>query len=155
MPSRKLKAFLDEQHVKYVSIQHSRAYTASEIAASAHVSGREFAKTVIVKLEGELAMAVLPSSHKVDFDLLGETAGAQGAELATEAEFRERFPDCDVGAMPPFGNLYAMDTYVAEALTENAEIVFNAGTLTELIRMRYADFARLVNPVVLRFAARV
>ncbi len=155
MPSRKLKAFLDEQHVKYVSIQHSRAYTASEIAASAHVSGREFAKTVIVKLEGELAMAVLTSSHKVDFDLLGETAGAQGAELATEAEFRERFPDCDVGAMPPFGNLYGMDTYVAEALTENAEIVFNAGTLTELIRMRYADFARLVNPVVLRFAARV
>ncbi len=152
MPVQKLKQFLDENQVKYVSISHSKAYTAQEVAASAHIKGKELAKTVIVKLDNATAMAVLPASYHVDLELLREAAGASRAALATESEFKGMFPDCETGAMPPFGNLYGMDVYVAEALAEDAEIAFNAGSHTELIRMAYKDFERLVQPKVLRFA---
>lgn len=154
MPARKLKRFLDDRGIKYVSIRHSPAYTAQEIAASAHVPGKELAKTVMVRLDGTLALAVLPASRRVDFDLLREATGAHEVALAGEAEFRDRFPECEVGAMPPFGNLYGMRTYVAGSLAEDEEIVFNAGTHTELIRMHYADFAKAVEPELLRFSAR-
>ncbi len=152
MPINKLKAFLDEHRVKYVSITHSRAYTAQEIAASAHIPGKELAKTVMVRLDDDLAMAVLPASYQVDFDLLKGATGARKVELATEDEFKDLFPECELGAMPPFGNLYGMDVFVASTLAEDEEIAFNAGTHTELIRMAYPDFVRLVEPVVLRFS---
>lgn len=152
MPVQKLKAFLDENGVKYVTISHSRAYTAQEVAASTHTPGKEMAKTVMVKLDGKMAMAVLPASHHIDFDHLKEVTGAETVELATESEFKDLFPDCEVGAMPPLGNLYGMETWVARALTEDDEIAFNAGSHTEIIRMSYKDFERLARPRIVPFA---
>jgi Ala-tRNA(Pro) deacylase len=153
MPVEALREFLDRNRIKYVVISHSPAHTAQEIAASAHIPGREMAKTVIVKIDGRLAMAVLPASELVDLDLLADAAFAQRLELAEEEEFEDRFPDCQLGAMPPFGNLYGMDVYVAESLAEDDEIAFNGGSFTELVRMAYADYARLVKPRILRFVA--
>jgi Ala-tRNA(Pro) deacylase len=153
MPAQKLKEFLDSQNVKYVSINHSSAFTAQEIAASAHISGKDLAKTVIVKLDDKLAMAVLPASRKVDLDLLQQATGATQVTLANEQEFREKFPECETGAMPPFGNLYRLNTFVDQRLREDEEIAFNAGTHTELIKMSYADFERLAAPVVLDYSA--
>ncbi len=153
MPVQKLKTFLDDHRVKYVTIRHSPAYTAQEIAASAHVKGREMAKTVMIKIDGEMTMAVLPASFQVDLDMLMDAFGAQRVELATEDEFKGRFPECEVGAMPPFGNLYDLDVYVAGELAEDDEIAFNAGSHTELVKLGYADFARLVKPRVLDFLA--
>lgn len=152
MPVKKLRDFLDSNDVKYVAVSHSPAFTAQEIAASAHIPGKELAKTVIVTVDGKTAMAVLPASCQVDFDLLTDSIGARTVELTKEEEFRDLFTACDVGAMPPFGNLYGMDVYVADALLEDEEIAFNAGSHTELIRMQYADFERLVQPKVMKFA---
>ncbi len=155
MPINKLKEFLDSKHIQYIVISHSPAFTAQQIAASAHVKGKELAKTVMVKIDGNLAMAVLPASQKVDLERLREAAGADQVELASEREFRDRFPDCDLGAMPPFGNLYGLDVYVADTLTDDDEIAFNAGSFTELVRMAYRDFEQLVQPEVLRFTVSV
>lgn len=152
MPIEKLRTFLDREGVKYVIITHSRAYTAQEAAASAHIPGKDLAKTVIVKLDGRLAMAVLPASYHVDLEHLAEVAGVERATIASEKDFAGQFPDCDTGAMPPFGNLYGMDVYVAEALAEDEEIAFAAGSHTELLRMSYRDFERLVEPKVLAFS---
>jgi len=152
MPANKLKEFLDSQRVKYVTISHSPSYTAQEVAASAHVRGKDLAKTVMVTLNGKMAMVVLPASRKIGFDLLREASGAEDVQLASERAFCDMFPGCEVGAMPPFGNLYGMDVYVSELLEEDAEIAFNAGSHTELIRLAYADFVRLVNPKVVRLA---
>jgi len=153
MPVRKLKKCLDDGGVKYISIQHSPAYTAQEIAASAHVPGSELAKTVVVKFDGRLAMAVLSASEHIDLARLKYEVGAKSAVLASEEEFRDAFPDCEVGAMPPFGNLYGMDVYVSEELASHGSITFSAGSHTELIRLAYADFERLAKPIELRFAA--
>jgi len=155
MPGQEVRRFLDKHNIQYVTIIHSPAYTAQGIAAAAHVVGRELAKTVMVKVGGKMAMAVLPAPFKVNFDLLREAIGSSHVELATEKEFEGMFPDCEVGAMPPFGNLYGMDVYVAETLAEDDEIAFNAGTHTELIRMNYRDFEQLVNPKILRFSAHL
>ncbi len=152
MPVQRLKEFLDEQGVRYVSIAHSTAFTAQEIAALTHIPGREMAKTVILKLDDKMAMAVLPASRHVDLGAVKAAAGAKHAGLATEAEFRERFPDCETGAMPPFGNLYEMPVFVEEALTRDREIAFNAGSHSEIIRLAYEDFARLVRPTIASFA---
>ncbi|MEW6412491.1 MAG: YbaK/EbsC family protein [Candidatus Zixiibacteriota bacterium] len=155
MPVDKLKSFLDTNDVKYVSIRHSTAYTAQQIAASAHIPGRELAKTVMVKVGGKMAMAVLPASYKVDFGVLQNLIGSDKVALATEREFKDLFPDCEIGAMPPFGNLYGMDVFVAESLLEDKEIAFNAGSHTELIKLSMNDYARLVKPKVLKFSHRV
>ncbi len=154
VPVKKLKVFLDSHKVKYVTISHSSVYTAQEIAGSAHIPGKELAKTVVVKIDGKMALAVLPASYRVDFDLLQKAAGADKVQLATEQEFQDMFPECDVGAMPPFGNLYGMDVFVAESLAEDEEIAFNAGSHTELIRMSYQDFETLVKPKVVKFSAK-
>jgi Ala-tRNA(Pro) deacylase len=146
MPVKKLKEFLDTAGVKYIIVSHAPAYTAQEIAASAHIPGRELAKTVMVKLDGKMARAVLPASHVVDFDQLKQMAGSAKAELASEDEFRNLFPECEVGAMPPFGNLYDIPVYAEMSLTEDKEIAFNAGSHKELFRMAYKDFANLVKP---------
>jgi Ala-tRNA(Pro) deacylase len=152
MPVEKLKAFLDLNRVRYVTIKHSNAYTSQEIAASAHVSGKEFAKTVMIRIEDKMAMAVLPASYQIDFGLLREIFRDKTVTMATEAEFKNRFPDCDPGAMPPFGNLYGMEVYVEESLTADREIAFNAGSHSEIIRLSYEDYARLVQPRVFRFS---
>ncbi len=152
MPVKTLREFLDRNNVKYVVVSHSPAYTAQEIAATAHIPGEELAKAVVVKVDGQMAMAVLPASSHVDFVLLADALGVSSVELAGESEFRDRFGDCELGAMPPFGNLYNMDVYVAEELTADDQIAFNAGSHTELIRMAYDDFERLVHPRLIRFA---
>ena len=151
MPVKQLKEFLDREKVKYVSIIHSTAYTAQEVAASAHITGKELAKTVIVELDGEMAMAVLPANRKIVLQDLREVTGSDEVKFASEEEFRERFPGCETGAMPPFGNLYGMDVYVAEGLSNQDEIAFNAGSHTEVMRMAYSDFERLVRPKVMSF----
>jgi Ala-tRNA(Pro) deacylase len=149
MPFQKLRQFLDAKQVKYVVIQHSPAYTAQDVASAAHVSGREMAKTVMTKLDGEMTMVVLPASMKVDLTRLLDATGAQEVELAHEHEFGKLFPGCALGAMPPFGNLFGLKTMVAEELTEDEQIAFNAGSATEVIRMSYGDYERLVQPRVL------
>ncbi|UCD64816.1 MAG: YbaK/EbsC family protein [Candidatus Zixiibacteriota bacterium] len=154
MPVKKLKDFLDQNDVKYLNITHSPAYTAQQIAATAHVPGKEMAKTVMVKINDNMAMAVLPASYKVDFGLLKEVVGTSNVKLATEQEFKDCFPDCEIGAMPPFGNLWNMEVYLAESLLDDKEIVFNAGSHTELIRLSMKDYARLVKPKVMKFSAK-
>jgi Ala-tRNA(Pro) deacylase len=148
MPTEKLKKFLDNHDVKYVSVSHSPAYSAQTIAASAHIPGKELAKTVIVRIDDTFAMAVLPASYRVHLGHLKVAVSASHVELATEAELEDLFPDCESGAMPPFGNLYDMDVYVAEQLTEDDEIAFSAGSHTEVVRMSYEDFERLVMPKI-------
>jgi Ala-tRNA(Pro) deacylase len=148
MPSKKLKEFLDTNKVKYVSISHSSAYTAMEIAALAHVPGKDLAKTVMIKVNGHMGMVVLPATHMIKMDLLKKAVGNDNIRLATEQEFKDKFPDCEVGAMPPFGNLYNIEVFASSALKDDEEIVFNAGTHTELIKLSYKDFERLVNPKV-------
>lgn len=152
MPTKKLKEFLDSNHIEYITIRHSLAFNAQRIAATTHIPGKELAKTVMVKLDGRMAMAVLPASYRIKLGMLKEATGAHKVELANEMEFRHMFPECEIGAMPPFGNLYDMEVYVAESLSEDEEIAFNSGTHVELIRMAYNDFERLVQPVVLRFS---
>ena len=151
MPAKKLKAFLDSRGIRYVSIGHSMAFTAAEVAESAHVKGHDFAKTVIVKIDGAMAMVVLPASQRILLHELRELLASDQVRLATEAEFKGAFPDCEVGAMPPFGNLYGMPVYVAASLADEAEIAFNAGTHSEVIKLDYVDFAQLVRPAVLDF----
>jgi Ala-tRNA(Pro) deacylase len=148
MPATKLKQFLDTNNVRYLSIRHSPAYTAQEIAALAHIPGRELAKTVMVKIDGAMAMAVLPATKRLDPESLKQAAGAQTSVLASEQEFANLFPDCEPGAMPPFGNLYGMKVYADQTLTADEHIAFNAGTHAELVQMTYQDFARLVQPAV-------
>ena len=152
MPAKKLKRFLDENHVRYVAIRHSPAYTAQETAASAHVPGRELAKTVVLYIDGEMAMAVLPSTRMLDLELLRHQAEAESVTLATENQFKDRFPDCEAGAMPPFGNLYRMPVYVDRSLTLDEQIAFNAGSHAELIQLAFEDFENLVHPIVAEFA---
>ena len=151
MPVKKLKEFLDQEKIKYVSIIHSAAYSAQEVAASAHITGRELAKTVIVQLDGQMAMAVLPANRKIVLQDLREVTGADQVRFVSEDEFKKLFPDCDTGAMPPFGNLYGMEVFVAASLTQNETIAFNAGSHIEVIKLAYKDFERLVRPTVLTF----
>lgn len=151
MPASKLKEFLDSRSVKYVSIMHSPAFTAPEVAQSAHVAGRDFAKTIVVCTDAGMAMVVLPANRRIVMADLREMLQVPHVRLASEQEFRDLFPDCELGAMPPFGNLYGLPVYVAESLAEEAEIAFNAGTHTEVIKMRYEDFEALAKPVVLDF----
>jgi Ala-tRNA(Pro) deacylase len=152
MPSKVIKDFLDQNNIKYVSVKHSKAYTAQEIAAAVHIHGKQIAKTVVLKIEGKLAFAVLPATYKIDFKLLREALNTENVRLANEQEFKDKCPGCEVGAMPPFGNLYSVETFVAASLVEDEEIAFNAGNHVELIRMKYTDFEKLVKPKILRFA---
>ena len=152
MPLRKLKEFLDSHNIKYVTIGHSQVFTAQEIAATVHIPGKELAKTVIIKIDGKMAMAVLPASYRVDFDSFQQALGVKKVEMATEKEFENIFSDCETGAMPPFGNLYDMGVYVAESLTEDNEITFNACSHRELIKLAYKDFEKLVSPKIIKFS---
>jgi Ala-tRNA(Pro) deacylase len=152
MTATKLKAFLDRNGTEYETITHSPTYTAPETAQSAHVSGRDFAKTVIVEMGSGMAMVVLPADRKIVLSDLREMLADQELRLASEEDFVERFPDCEAGAMPPFGNLYGLPVYVARSLADEPEIAFNAGTHHDVIKMKYADFERLVQPTVLEFA---
>lgn len=154
MPLSRLMEYLDEHSKKYVVIKHSKAYTAQEVAASAHIPGKDMAKSVMVKVDGDLKMVVIPSTHQVSFDQIKKGLGAKKVALATEEEFEDLFPDCELGAMPPFGNLYDMETIVAESLSDDTEIAFNAGTHKEVIKMAYSDFEELVRPKIMEVGVK-
>jgi Ala-tRNA(Pro) deacylase len=146
MPVKKLKEFLDSHKVKYVSMTHSPAFTSQEIAAAAHISGKQLAKTVIVKIDGQLAMVVLPANDQINFAKLRDAAGAADVDLASESEFKDKFSGCEVGAMPPFGNLYDMPVFASNQLGQQNHILFNAGSHSELMQVTFYDFERLVKP---------
>ena len=150
----RLKAFLDEQKVTYHELRHHKAYTAREIAEALHVPGRELAKVVIVNVGNRLVMGALSSNFSVDLPRFAVVAGADTARIATEEEFEKLFPDCEMGAMPPFGNLYDMPVFVDRSLAEDEAIVFEAGNHHEAIRIQYADFERLVKPTLADFSVR-
>ena len=139
MPLTTLRQFLDSKQTKHIVITHSLAYTTQGVAATAHIPGRELAKTVIGKIDGTLAMVVVPASRKVDLAMLKAATGAKIVDLASERAFRDRFPDCETGAMPPFGHLYGMRVFADESLVEDKEIAFNAGTHRQLVRMAWED----------------
>jgi Ala-tRNA(Pro) deacylase len=149
-----LKEYLDQNHIKYSVISHSRAFTAQELAQIMHVPGRELAKTVMVKIDGKPAMAVLPATQQIDFARLKQALGANDIDLLTESEFEGYFPECELGAMPPFGNLFNLSVFVSRSLRDDEEIVFNAGSLTDAIRLTYADFERLAQPIVCEFSEK-
>ena len=151
MISTRLKQFLDQQQVGYDVMQHDPAFTAQQLAARLHVPGREFVKVVVVKMDGQFALAVLPAPLRVNLKTLAQGAGARKCQIASESEFQQLFTDCELGAMPPFGTLYNLPTYVDQELTFDENIVINAGTHAEAIRLRYSDFARLARPKVIRF----
>jgi Ala-tRNA(Pro) deacylase len=153
MPLKKLMDFLNDHHVKYTRITHSPAMTAQETAACAHFPGKEMAKTVMIKIDGKMAMAVLPATQHVDIELFKALACTENVELAREQDFKNLFPECETGAMPPFGNLYGMDVYVEKDLAQDKQICFNAGSHTELVRMSYKDFEKLVRPRRATFSA--
>ena len=146
MPTQKLKQYLDEHNVKYVCVTHSLAFTSVDIAKSAHIPTKQMAKSVILKTDGKFLMVVIPAAYQVDLALISQALGGKSIQLASEYEFAKVFPDCEVGAMPPFGNLYGLDVYVAESVTEHDEIAFNAGTHSEIIKLAYSDYEALVKP---------
>ncbi len=154
MPAKKLKQILDRQGIKYISINHSPAYTARETAASTFVPRREFAKTIVVDLDGEKIMAVLSASRHVDMAALRNLTSANEARLASEDEFRTLFPDCEVGAMPPFGSLYNLRVFVDEMVTEVDDLCFNAGSHEQILRMDCADYLKMEQPVVGAFSIK-
>ena len=146
--AKRLREHLDSRKVKYVVVTHSQAFTAQEIAASMHVPGKEMAKTVVVKTPRGLALGVVRAMDKVDVERIAAKLGVDEARLATEQEFRDQFPDCEMGAMPPFGSLYNVPTVVDEELTRDREIVFNAGSHVEAMRMSYSDYVAVAGPIV-------
>lgn len=151
MVTPRLKELLDGQQIPYRSIPHPLAYDSQRTAQAAHVPGQEFAKTVVLRADGRLCMAVLPATDRVRLEVLRDAMGVEELSLAEESELREAFPDCDVGAMPPFGELYGMEVFVSPHLREDEQIAFNAGSHDEALRMRYRDYERVAHPNLLRF----
>jgi Ala-tRNA(Pro) deacylase len=145
---KKLKDYFDQNQVSYEAGFHQEVFTAQEIAAAQHVPGKEMAKVVMVKADGKMMMLVLPASYQVDMKKLKKVLKCKKASMAKEKEFEELFPDCEVGAMPPFGNLYNLEVWVDQVLTEDASIVFQAGNHIDTVRIRYSDYARLVSPKI-------
>lgn len=148
----RLESYLRQQQVAFDVQQHDTAFTAQEVAQTEHIPGKLVAKSVVVWADGQLIMLVLPATSRVEFAGLNEAIGTRMTRLAHEEEFTDAFPDCEVGAMPPFGNLYDIPVYVDKRLTEDETIVFPAGVHTESMSLRYADFARLVEPTIAEFA---
>ncbi len=147
----KLKEFLDKKKVKYAVRTHPVVYTSQEVAAAEHVPGAQLAKVVMIRANEEFVMVVLPATQRIVVEKLREVLEKSEARLATEEEFKGLFPQCETGAMPPFGNLYDLPVYVDKTLTEAKEIVFRAGTHTETVHMKYKDFTKLVEPTVAEF----
>jgi len=149
-----LRNLLYQSHTPYTVIRHPATYTAQGTAHAAHISGKMIAKTVVVKIEGEPKMMVLPANHKVNLEELRWLFWTDDVKLVNENELRKLFPDCEIGGMPPFGNLYGMDVYVSIDLTRDREIAFNAGNHSELMKLDYTDYAQLVHPNVMEFETR-
>ena len=152
MPCMNVKEFLDNQGIDYEIILHRRSDTAQATASAAHVLASKLAKTVIVKVDGALHIAVVSANQRLDLALLKAATGGSSVALASEAEFQASFPGCEPGAMPPFGNVYGLPVWVDEEVAANPHIMFNAGTHTELVRLAYRDFVRVVAPHVVPLA---
>jgi Ala-tRNA(Pro) deacylase len=150
----RLGEYLDREKVSYQQEHHRTAYTAQQVAAEEHIAGKMMAKTVVVKADDRFLLAVLPGSMRTDMARLKSSLGVNEIRLASELEFAGLFPDCELGAMPPFGNLYDLPVYADKSLAKVDEIVFNAGTHQDTIRIKYADYARLAQPTLLEFAER-
>jgi len=150
----RLETYLQAQRVPFLIQQHPRAFRAHEIAESEHIPGKMVAKTVIVFADHQMIWLVLPASCLADLDQVRRALGVQEVRLAHEAEMAAAFPDCPVGTLPPFGNLYGAPVYVEKNLAEEGVIVFPAGCYTETMCLNYADFERLAHPVVLAFARK-
>ncbi len=155
MPATKLKNLLEDNNIKYVTILHDPAYTAQEKAESAHVSGKDLAKTVLVKIDGHLSMVVLAANEKLELSNLKKELDASKVSLAEEKNFVASFPGCEPGAIPPFGNIYGMDVYISDALSRDREIVFNAGSHIELIKLSMEDFFNIVRPRIIHSAVTI
>jgi len=154
MPADKIKEFLNEHDVQYSIVHHEETYTAQETAKLTRIRGKKLAKTIIIRLDGIMSMAVLSATHRIDFDRLRRVTGSSEVELATEDEFEGIFPGCETGAMPPFGNLYGMDVLADKDLVEDENIAFCAGSHKEIIMLTQKDFLRLVNPIVMDFTTK-
>jgi Ala-tRNA(Pro) deacylase len=150
----KLKKLLDESGVPYDIIEHAAAYTAQEEAQAAHIPGRNWAKTVVVSLDDQPALTVLPATRKLDLDQLRAATGAHSVRLVEEAEFMKYYPDCEPGTMPPFGNLYGQRTFVDETLREDETIAFHAGDHRTAVQIAYSQFERLAEAIPGRFSRR-
>ncbi len=153
--SSKVKEYLDKEGVKYEVAEHPLAYTATEIAGSQHVPGKQMIKSVIVKCDGEFVMCVLPAIHLIDFEKLKVTTGAKDLKLADEHDIAKLFPDYEIGAEPPFGQLYGLKVFADKLLEEDSEIVFNAGTHTDVVKIKFEDFKRLTNPVIAEIGTHI
>lgn len=151
MATRRIREFLDGNYARYVMVRHAPAYDAQRVAEQAHVPGRQVAKVVVVVVDGRLGMAVVPATHDVDLEVLRAQVGAADVHLADEDQFADRFDGCQLGAAPPFGNLFGVDTYVDASLADEPFIAFPAGTHTDVIVMEFNDYRRLVRPYVARF----
>lgn len=152
MPTKALKSYLDNNHVSYKTVDHPVAYSARETSHVCNVSENALAKTVMVFVGNKLAMVVLPANENINFKSLREALHENDVSLATERDFSPTFKDCELGAMPPFGNLYDMEVYVAKDLANNKEIAFNAGTHTEIIKLAWRDYEKLVRPHLINVA---
>ena len=152
MLPRRLHNLLEQHDAPYSTLNHERTVTAHDTAAAARMDKQLFAKTVMLKVDGRLVMMVMPAAYRVDLTRLSRALGGPTVELAEESEFRDAFPDCEVGAMPPFGHLYGMPVYVDSRLAQQEEIAFNAGSHTEALRMPYTEFERLAEPELLWLA---
>ena len=152
---KKLRDYLEQNQVSYELGYHVRVYTAQEIAAAQHVPGKEMAKVVMVKVNGKNVMLVLPASYRVEMKKLKGVLNSRKVAMVKEEEFQELFPDCEIGAMPPFGNLYNLEVWVDQVLTEDEFIVFQAGNHVETLRIKYSNYARLVNPKVGDFSVHL
>jgi Ala-tRNA(Pro) deacylase len=145
---------LDENKVSYEVLHHPEAVTAQRIAQAEHVKGRHHAKVVMVKSGDQHLMMVLPADHQIDLEKVEKAIG-KSVSLDNEQEFKTLFSDCAIGAMPPFGNLYGLPTYVDQSLVEQDYIVFEAGTHTDAIRLSYRDYEKIVKPKVNDLATKL
>jgi len=152
---KKLKDYLEQNQVRYEVGYHERVYTSQEIAAAMHVPGKELAKVVMVKADGKMTMLVLPASYRVDTKKLKKVLECKKLGIAKEKDFEELFSDSEIGAMPPFGNLYNLEVWVDQILTEDEFIVFQAGSHVETLKIKYSDYAQLVNPKVGDFSVHL
>jgi len=152
MPENKrIITFLKKNSIPFTLTHHPKAYTAQRVAAAVHIPGDVLVKSIIIKIDGKMALAVLPANDRIVFKEFAHQLHAKKVELATEEEFRKLFPDCETGAMPPFGNLYDMDTYIASDLTTNEDIAYNACNHMDVIKQKFEDYNRLVSPIIVHF----
>ena len=153
--SRKIRELLERENVGYEVLEHSLAYTALEVAEAQHIPGHQVIKSVVVNADGNWILCVLPATHKIDFEKLNQTFSFEDTFLANEGRVAGLFPGCDVGAMPPFGSLAGIKVYVDSDLKENETVAFNAGTHTDLLKIRFKDFMRIENPILGDFSVHI